>query len=100
MVFLPPPARATGEKPTKLDPLHPPPLISRRAVFALYHYSIFDRTRSADRAAVKFNRDFPPVHSPNLIETAPGVHPATARGIAVNIAKLPELISRIGRTVK
>src|SRR5215467_14618496 len=44
-----------------------------------YHYSIFDRIRSADRTAVEFNRDFPPVHSPNLIEAAPGVHPAKAR---------------------
>jgi hypothetical protein len=59
-----------------------------------YHYSFFDRIRSADRATVEFNRDFPPVHSPSLIEAAPGVHPATARRIAANIAKLPELVRK------
>ena len=84
------------KNPTKLDPLHPPPLISRPAAFA-HHYSIFNRIRSADRAAVEFNRDFPPLHSPNLIEAAPGVHPATARRIAANIAKLPELL-RVRKT--
>jgi len=68
-----------------------------------YHYLIFDRIRSADRAAVEFNRDFPPVHSPNLIEAAPGVHPAEARRIAANIAKLLGHLSRpsgIGRLRK
>ena len=30
-------------------------------------------------------------HARSLVEAAPGVHPAMARRIAVNIAKLPEL---------
>jgi len=30
----------------------------------------------------------------NLIEAAPGVHPAKARRIAANIAKLPELVRK------
>jgi len=29
-----------------------------------------------------------------FFEAAPGVHPATVRRIAVNVAKLPELLSR------
>jgi hypothetical protein len=30
----------------------------------------------------------------SLIEAAPGVHPAKARRIAANIAKLPELVRK------
>jgi hypothetical protein len=35
-----------------------------------------------------------PAHTLSLIEAAPGVHPARARRIAANIAKLPELLRK------
>jgi hypothetical protein len=34
------------------------------------------------------------IHVCFRLEAAPGVHPAKARRIAANIAKLPELLSR------
>jgi hypothetical protein len=73
-----------------------------RCLFAVrsshFHDSIFNRIRTADRAASKYSRNLFPqnrfFHIPTLIAAAPGVHPAKARRIAANIAKLPGAIAR------
>ena len=69
-----------------------------------FHHPIFNRIRSVNSAVVKSSRNLYPVsrlrhgaspaHTLSLIEAAPGVHPARARRIAANIAKLPELLRK------
>ena len=57
-----------------------------RCLFAVrsshFHDSIFNRIRTADRAASKYSRNLFPqnrfFHIPTLIAAAPGVHPANA----------------------
>ena len=66
-----------------------------------YHHCVFNRIRSFDGRSLKCSRRFLPDErighgaSPqkaiSLFEAAPGVHPAKARRIAVNIAELPGL---------
>jgi len=70
---------------------------------AVFTFTVASPTAyTADDAAFKYGRNLspdnrrghsaPPARS--LIEAAPGAHPAKARRIADNIAKLPELLRK------